>query len=65
MSSWSPLILIELVLVFGTVVGWGAWQLWDLRRERRKDERLLADAERREGQAASAASADAGDPRSP
>lgn len=40
MSSWSPLILIELVLVFGCVMGWGAWELWVLRKEKRKDEAL-------------------------
>lgn len=37
-SSWSPLILIELLLVFGCVMGWGAWELWVLRKEKRKDE---------------------------
>jgi hypothetical protein len=31
------LILIELILVFGLVLGFGFWQLWSLRRERQRD----------------------------
>ncbi len=33
-----PFILIELVLVFGVVLGFAVWQLRDLNRERRKRE---------------------------
>lgn len=32
------LALLEMLLVFGTVVGFGVWQLVSLRRERRRDE---------------------------
>jgi hypothetical protein len=32
------LIVWELILVFGVVVGFAVWQLWDLRRERLRDE---------------------------
>ena len=31
------MIWIEVVLGFAVPVGWGLWQLWDLKRERRKD----------------------------
>lgn len=33
-----PFILVELVLVFGVVLGFAWWQLRDLARERRKRE---------------------------
>ncbi len=38
--SGHTLGVIELVLVFGAVVGWAAWELWSLHRlrERRRDE---------------------------
>jgi len=38
--SGHTLGVIELVLVFGAVVGWAAWELWTLRRlrERRRDD---------------------------
>jgi ABC-type nickel/cobalt efflux system permease component RcnA len=26
----------ELVIVFAVVIGWGAWELWSLRRDRRR-----------------------------
>lgn len=29
--------LVELSMVFGLVLGLGVWQLWSLRRERRRD----------------------------
>lgn len=29
---------LELVLVFGLVIGWGVWELWSLRRDRRRRE---------------------------
>lgn len=28
--------LVELILIFGIVIGWALWELWVLRRERRK-----------------------------
>lgn len=34
--SGHTLGLIELVLVFGAVVGWAVWELWSMRRARRK-----------------------------
>lgn len=43
--SGSWLIAFEAALVIGAVFGFGAWQLWSLRRERRRD----AEAARREG----------------
>ncbi len=33
----QTLILIELLLVFGLVFGWGLWELRTLRREREAD----------------------------
>jgi|JI9StandDraft_1071089.scaffolds.fasta_scaffold805086_2 hypothetical protein len=33
-----PFILVELVLVFGVVLGFAVWQLRDLARERRRRE---------------------------
>ncbi len=32
--DWSAIVLIELVLVFGSVLVWGGWELWTLRRDR-------------------------------
>jgi len=31
------LIWIEIVVGFAVPIAWGVWQLWDLRRERRRD----------------------------
>lgn len=46
--SWSPLILIELVLVFGSVLAWGGWELWVLKRDNaRAREREAAQAQER------------------
>lgn len=39
------LILLELVLVFGLVLGFCGWQLWSLRRERRRDQEARRQAE--------------------
>jgi hypothetical protein len=36
--GWAPLILIELLLVMGAVVGWGFWELRVLRREKLRRE---------------------------
>lgn len=36
-GAW-PFILVELLLVFGVVLGFAWWQLRDLARERRKRE---------------------------
>jgi hypothetical protein len=44
MSANLPLILIEVVLVFGGALAFAWWQLRDLKRERKKRE----DAKRRE-----------------
>ena len=35
--STSLLVLIELVLIFGLVFGLAGWELWKLRRERRRE----------------------------
>ena len=43
-----PLILIEVVLVFGGVFAFAWWQFRDLRREREKRERARRDGERRD-----------------
>ena len=43
-----PVILIELLLVFGGVLGFAWWQLRDLERERRKRESASAATPRRE-----------------
>ena len=37
MDSFGPVILIEVVLVFGGVLLFTWWQLRDLRKEREKD----------------------------
>lgn len=34
--------LVELVLVFGAVLGFAVWEVWKLRRERRKDDQDAA-----------------------
>ncbi len=39
MSQNLPVILIEVVLIFGGVLAFGWWQLRDLKREREKTER--------------------------
>ena len=39
-----PFILVEVLLVFGSVVAFGWWQLRDLDRERRKKLEQLASA---------------------
>jgi hypothetical protein len=36
--SGSTLVLLELLLVFGLVIGFGVWQLGSLERERRRRE---------------------------
>ncbi len=50
--SGHALGIIELVLVFGAVVGWAGWELWTLRRarqqrEQQREPRQRQDAERR------------------
>lgn len=37
-----PIVLIEVILVLGSVLAFGFWQLWSLRREERDQD---ADAE--------------------
>lgn len=56
-GSALPLILIELVLVLGGVLGFGVWQLRSVKRDR---ERMLAERAR---EAARRAEADATAPR--
>ena len=40
MSEFSPIIIVELFLVFGGVVVFAWWQFRDLRKEREKRMRL-------------------------
>ncbi len=37
MENFGPIILIEVILVFGGVLVFAWWQLRDLRKEREKD----------------------------
>jgi hypothetical protein len=37
MDNFGPIILIEVILVFGGVLLFAWWQLHDLRKEREKD----------------------------
>jgi hypothetical protein len=39
MDNFAPLILFEVVLIFGGVLLFAWWQLRDLRREREKDQK--------------------------
>jgi hypothetical protein len=39
MENFAPVILIEVVLVFGGVLLFAWWQLRDLRKEREKDQK--------------------------
>jgi hypothetical protein len=39
MENFGPVILIEVVLVFGGVLLFASWQLRDLRKEREKDQK--------------------------
>lgn len=39
-DSFGPIILLELVLVFGGVLLFAWWQLRDLRKEREKDQMM-------------------------
>jgi len=39
MDNFSPVILFEVVLVFGGVLLFAWWQLRDLRKERKKDQK--------------------------
>ena len=42
MSEFAPIIIIEVFLVFGSVVAFAWWQFRDLRKEREKRMRLEA-----------------------
>lgn len=46
MSKYAPLIVIELLLVFGGALAFAWWQLRDLKREREKREQARRDAAR-------------------
>ena len=39
MDNFAPVILIEVVLIFGGVLLFAWWQLRDLRKEREKDQK--------------------------
>ncbi|BEI37087.1 hypothetical protein [Polynucleobacter sp. HIN7] len=39
MESFGPIILIEVILVFGGVLLFACWQLRDLKKEREKDQK--------------------------
>lgn len=43
MDNFGPIILIEVVLVFGGVLLFAWWQLRDLRKEREKDQKKKRD----------------------
>jgi len=43
----SPLIALEIVLGFVAPLGWAFWELWSLRRERRRDLPRRGSASRR------------------
>ena len=47
--SRDTLILIELLLVLGGVMGWAVWELWRTKRVLREDEERRALARREEG----------------
>lgn len=55
MSANLPLILIEVVLIFGGVLAFGWWQLWSLKKDR---EQTARERERREGEGRERAQAD-------
>lgn len=44
--SGHALGLIELLLVFGAVVGWAAWELWSLRALRKRREQKHVESQR-------------------
>jgi len=44
MSQNLPVILIEVVLIFGGVLAFGWWQLRDLKKERERTRREAAEA---------------------
>ena len=50
--SGSTLVLVELLLVLGGVMGWAVWELWSVRRQLRDDRDRLrqAGADRQGGQ---------------
>lgn len=48
MQGYAPVLLVEVVLIGGFALAFGFWQLWDVRREQKKD-REAAAAKEREG----------------
>lgn len=46
----STLIIAEMLLTLGLCLGFGFWQLWDLRREKAKDAAKAAAAAKNESQ---------------
>jgi hypothetical protein len=45
MDNFGPVILIEVVLIFGGVLLFAWWQLHDLRKEREKDQKKKESSE--------------------
>ena len=48
MDNFGPVILIEVVLIFGGVLLFAWWQLHDLRKEREKDQKKKERSEERD-----------------
>jgi hypothetical protein len=48
MDNFGPVILIEVVLIFGGVLLFAWWQLRDLRKEREKDLKKKMQSEKQE-----------------
>jgi hypothetical protein len=50
MDSFGPVILLEVVLVFGGVLLFAWWQLRDLKKEREKDQKKKAQTQEQDWQ---------------
>lgn len=50
MDSFGPVILLEVVLVFGGVLLFAWWQLRDLKKEREKDQKKKAQTQEQDRQ---------------
>jgi hypothetical protein len=48
MDNFGPVILIEVVLIFGGVLLFAWWQFHDLRKEREKDQKKKGQSEERD-----------------
>lgn len=49
MNSWA-MGVIELVLIFVPILGWAIWEVWSLKREKKRDAALAKRARHAEGQ---------------